>query len=113
MSIINSASAVEELKSIVLRLGYFNLQMGFLELIGNIMAGSGVKEALELILGPNAVIHMLSGKAYDRAVRRHLLVDAALNALLTANSFKLSALLIHHQYTDQDEEQGEMLEAVC
>ena len=49
------------------------------------MAGSGLQEALELVFAPNAVIHILSGKAYDRAVRGHLLVDAALNALLTAD----------------------------
>ena len=30
----------------------------------------------------NTVTHMVSGKAYDRAIRGHLLVDAALNTLL-------------------------------
>ena len=112
MSITHSESAGEELKSIVLRLGCFHLQMSFLGTICNIITDSGLKEALQLVFTPNAVIHMLSGKAYDRAVRGHLLVDAALNALFTANSFNFPAPLIHHQYTDRAEEQGELLAPV-
>ena len=36
----------------------------------------------QLVYAENYVTHMLSGKAYDRAIRGHLLVDAALNTLL-------------------------------
>ena len=46
------------------------------------MAGSRLKELLELINAPNAVEYMLSTKAVSRAVRGHLIIDAALNALL-------------------------------
>ena len=46
------------------------------------MAESGLKELLEMIYASNAVDHMLSGKAVSRAVRGHLIIDAALNALL-------------------------------
>ena len=56
--------------------------MSFLGSIGHLMAGSGLKELLELIYAPNAVEYMLSGKAVSRAVRGHLIIDAALNALL-------------------------------
>ncbi len=42
------------------------------------MKGSGLEEALETVHGPNAVIHMLSGKAVSRALRGHLLIEAAL-----------------------------------
>lgn len=35
---------------------------------------------------PNAVVHMLTGKAIARAVRAHLLVDAALNGLLLTSA---------------------------
>jgi len=45
------------------------------------MAGSGLRELLELIYASNAVDHILTGKAIARAVRAHLIVDAALNAL--------------------------------
>ncbi len=37
--------------------------MSFLGSIGHLMAASGLQEVLELIYAPNAVIHMLSGKA--------------------------------------------------
>ena len=46
------------------------------------MEGSGLKEILGEVYGDNAVIHMLSGKAYSRAVRGHLLVDYVLNNML-------------------------------
>ena len=54
------------------------------------MAGSGLLELLELVYAQNAVGHMPSGKAISRPVRGHLLVDSALNALLTAKAFGVS-----------------------
>ena len=111
LSIVNSEKAGRELKSVVLRLGTFHLQMSFLGSIGYLMAGSGLQEALELVFAPNAVIHMLSGKAYDRAVRGHLLVDAALNALLTADAFQRPWILIHHDAKNEPEDsQGHITE---
>ncbi|MCG8032822.1 MAG: hypothetical protein JAZ03_11695, partial [Candidatus Thiodiazotropha taylori] len=41
------------------------------------------------VYASNSVIHMLSGKALSRAVRRHLLVDAALNTMLVANTYNV------------------------
>ena len=74
-----------DLKRIVLRLGGFHAEMSYLGCIGHIMASSGLQELLELIYAPNAVVHMLSGKAIARAVRAHFIVDAALNALMLTN----------------------------
>lgn len=51
------------------------------------MASSGLQEVLELVYAPNAVSHILTGKAYARAVRGHLLVGVAVNAVLTADAF--------------------------
>lgn len=48
--------------------------MSFLGCIWHVMAGSGLKEVLELLYVTNAVGHMLSGKALARAVRGHFLV---------------------------------------
>lgn len=49
------------------------------------MKGSGLEEALETVHGPNAVVHMISGKAVSRALRSHFLVEAALvNKLMLA-----------------------------
>ena len=39
---------------------------------------------------PNTVTHILSGKAVARAVRGHLLVDSALNAMVAAGAFNMS-----------------------
>ena len=75
--------------------------MSFLGSIGQLMGGSGFEELLEEIYAPNIIHHILSGKAYARAVRGHLLVNTALltmicNALISAGlmtdeDFKLLA----------------------
>ena len=81
--------ATEIIKSksmnMVCRLGGFHTMMSFLGSIGSMMKGSGLEEALERAYGPNAVTHMMSGKAISRALRGHFLVEAALvNKLITA-----------------------------
>ena len=50
------------------------------------MAASDLQELLELIYAPNAVVHMLIGKAIARAMRGHFIVDAALNVLILGYS---------------------------
>ena len=62
--------------------------------------GTGLQEAFELVYADNAVVHILNGKAYSRAVRAHLLIDAALSAILTSVAFDLPWILIHHQADD-------------
>ena len=74
------------------------------------MAGSGLQEIMELVYAPNAVVHVLSGKAYARAVRAHLLVDAALNAVLLADAFQVPQILVHQEVqtvVQEDERNGE------
>ncbi|KAG8175315.1 hypothetical protein JTE90_013647 [Oedothorax gibbosus] len=44
-------------------------------------------EVLEEKYDSNAVLHMMTGKAISRAIRGHLLVDAALSTLLMADVF--------------------------
>ena len=90
------------LRNIVLRLGGFHTEMSFLGSIGHTMAGSGLQELLELVYAQNAVGHMLSGKAISRAVRGHLLVDSALNALLTAEAFGVRLPSIHTPETEEE-----------
>ena len=87
--IISNEQPSSKLKSIVLRLGGLHVKMSFLGCIGHIMAGSGMEELLELIYAKNTVPHILSGKAVARAIRGHLLIDAALNALLVSETFNL------------------------
>ena len=77
-----------DLKRVVLRLGAFHTQMSSLGSIRHIMKGSGLQEVLELIYSGNAVSHRLSGKAVQRAIRGHVLVNTALDALLRAKEYK-------------------------
>ena len=58
--------------------------MSFLGCIGDILAGSGLQYLLEQVYAANTVKHMLTGKAYSRAVRMHLLVAAALHTMITS-----------------------------
>ena len=71
--------AIEIIKSksmnMVCRLGGFHMMMSFLGSIGSMMKGSGLEEALERAYGPNAVTHMMTGKAVSRALRGHFLVE--------------------------------------
>ena len=62
------------------------MEMSFLGSIGHLMAGSGLKELLEMIYAPNSVVHITTGKAISRAVHAHLLMDGVLNALLLSKS---------------------------
>ena len=64
--------------------------MSFLGCIGHVLKCSGLKEALELVYAENAVNHMLSGKAYARAIRGHFLVDSSLNALILQRVYGVS-----------------------
>ncbi|KAH3731250.1 hypothetical protein DPMN_057258 [Dreissena polymorpha] len=56
--------------------------MSFLGCIGQLMQNTGLQELLETVYAPNAVVHILSGKAVSRVVRSHILVDDALNTLI-------------------------------
>ncbi len=76
--------------NIVLRLGGVHTEISFLGSIGHLMGGSGLQELLELVYAKNSVCHMLSGKAINRAVCAHLLIDAALNTILIADSYNVS-----------------------
>jgi len=90
LNIIQGESADSPIKNMILRLGGFHLQMSFLGSIGHIMHSSGLFEILETIYATNAVEHMLTGKALSRTVRGHMLVDSALNMMLTSHVFNIS-----------------------
>ena len=92
LTIISCECDDSGLKSIVLRLGAFHMKMSFLSSIAYLMHDSGLKETLETIYAPNVVANMLSGKAVARAVRRHFIVDSALNALVLLKAFVLKNL---------------------
>ena len=83
--IISAAPENSHLKGIVLRLGTFHTFMNLLGAIGTLMAGTGLKNILELVYGENAVVHMMSGKSVQRAFRGHLLVSKCLHRIIVAS----------------------------
>ena len=90
LMVIESEPADSDLRQVVLRLGSFHTEMSFIGSIGHLIAESGLKELLELIYAPNAVEHIVTGKAIARAVRAHLLVDAVLNTLILSKALGVS-----------------------
>ena len=72
----------DSFRDLVLILGAFHTSMSFYGSIGHLMVGSGLQSILELIYAKHTVPHMLSGKAYSRATRGHLITVGALSAVL-------------------------------
>ena len=55
-------------------LGSFHRLMSFLGSIGSLMNGSGLRGALETVYAPITAGHMMTGKAYTRAVRGNMML---------------------------------------
>lgn len=66
------------LSSVIVRLGGFHTLMSFLGSIGYIMDGSGLREAFYCIYAQASVEKVLTGHAFSRAVRGHILIQAIL-----------------------------------
>lgn len=75
--IVESIGPIPESIKIFIRLGGFHLLMSFMGAIGYIMNGSGLKELFQVAYAPASVEKMLTGHAYARALRAHLLAHAA------------------------------------
>ena len=71
------------------------MMMSFLRNIGFVMNGSGLSDVLETAYGPNAISHMMSGKAVSRAIRGHFLVDSALMIKLMRKITPITIASIH------------------
>ena len=83
--IIIDAPQNSHLKEIVLLLGCFHTLMNLLGAIGSLMNGTGLKDILQVIYGENPVVHMMTGKAVQRAIRGHLLIDKCLNHMIVSD----------------------------
>lgn len=68
-------------------LGSFHTLTNLFGAVGTLMNGSGLSEILQEIYGGNVVQHMMSGKAVSRALRCHIIVDAAHSGVLVADIF--------------------------
>ena len=74
-----ATAIIQEKKlNIVCRLGGFHLLMSFLGSIGTVMSGSGIEDLFEEAYATNVIHHLLSGKAYARSLRGHMLIHSAL-----------------------------------
>jgi len=64
---------------VIPRSGGFHLLKSYLGLMGNIMQDSGLVEVILLIYpGSTPAIHFMDGDCFDKAIRAHLLIDAAI-----------------------------------
>lgn len=99
--IVDSEPSWSSLKEVVVRLGGLHTQMSFLGSIGDLMSGTGLAEVLETVYAENAVKAMMTGKAISRAIRGHLLVYAALQTMLIANTYNLP-LPTHENESNDD-----------
>ncbi|KAJ8043657.1 hypothetical protein HOLleu_10852 [Holothuria leucospilota] len=80
--IIRASPENSRLKEIVLMLGTFHTLMNLLGAIGTLMDGTGLKTTLEVVYGETAVVHIMTGKSVQRAIRSHLLVDKCLHQII-------------------------------
>ena len=76
------------LKGVILLLGCFHIFMNVLGAIGTLMKGTWLTNILESVYGENTVLHMMTGKAVQRAFRGHLLTDKCLNHLIVSETSK-------------------------
>ncbi|XP_043279745.1 uncharacterized protein [Venturia canescens] len=76
------AASEGELDDVVVRLGGFHLLMSYLGSIGHIMDGSGLEDVWAVAYAPASVKKMLTGHAYARAIRAHILTFTALGMMI-------------------------------
>lgn len=88
---IASAVCLSDEILVIVRLGSFHTLMSYMGSIGYIMAGSGIKEVFSTIYAENTIDHILSGRAYARAVRAHSLLQQALSQFIFENLMEHNA----------------------
>lgn len=67
-----------DLTNVFIRLGGFHLIMSYMGSVGHILNGSGLRNQWETVYAKNSVNHMLTGHAYARALRAHMLSAASI-----------------------------------
>ncbi|KAF2890586.1 hypothetical protein ILUMI_15587, partial [Ignelater luminosus] len=67
----------EEFPNILIHLGGFHALMSYLGTIGQLLCGSGIEETLKTVL------HMLTGKAYSRAITGHIVYEEPIEPMDT------------------------------
>ena len=106
MMVIESQPDTSKLRRIVLMLGGFHEEMSALGSIGNVMDGSGIKEALSTVYAEGSVEAMLYGKAVARAFRGHQLLDTALNIFTLSKALGIPINEANQFPAERTEESG-------
>ena len=65
-----------------MRLGGFHLVMSYMGAIGYIMSGSGLQVQWQTVYATNSIKHMMTGHAYARALRAHMLSAVSIASLM-------------------------------
>ena len=115
LTIIQSQPNDIVLNQIVFCLGEFHTQMSFLGSMGHIMACSGLQELLEVVYAGNTATNMMTGKAVSRAIRGHLLADAALTSTLLADVYNVTVPTkdaVEAQTCDDETNEKETIDSV-
>lgn len=84
LSIVEESNS-EELKNVVVRLGGFHLLMSFTGAIGYILSESGIEDLWSTVYAADSVKKMLTGHAYARALRAHIMSFTALGIIICRN----------------------------
>jgi hypothetical protein len=80
------AASGNEFKHIIARLGGFHWLMSAKGAIGYIMGGSGLAELFSTVYAKGSVPHLMTGHAYTRSFRAHVLASSALMSHFIAES---------------------------
>ena len=108
---IVSESTDNVIKNIVLLLGNFHTTYNLLGCIGKLMAGSGLSDILCNVYGESTVNQMLSGKAYSRALRGHLLMDQVLTTLIMIRMYDNDEMDVNSKSITLEQLYKEILES--
>ena len=82
--IVNAIKDDSPIRDVIVLLGTFHTFMNVLGAIWTLMDDTGLKEIMETVYSENAIVHMMSQKAVQRAFRSHLLVDQYLTRQIVA-----------------------------
>nr|CAH7764460.1 unnamed protein product [Callosobruchus chinensis] len=71
-----------DFKRIVVRLGGFHLLLSYLGAIGHIMEGSGLEDLWATVYAGESVKKLMTGHAFSRSVRAHILTFTAIGVII-------------------------------
>ena len=82
LEIQQSETSNKDIKDKNLRLEGLHTELSFLGAIGQLMGGTGLQELLEVVYADTVVCHILTSKAILQPIHEHIVIDAALYAII-------------------------------